>query len=766
MIYDEYDNNYNKFQLSCKSKNTPPIDDISIPKYINRKTNNDVVTDIKYGLNNCIESEDFYNNEEFDKHQKYNPYYDYLLKNGLIRENYKTSVSTQYINVDSSYRKKIKTIKVSEEISLNTNPLIYDSEITSFGIINSIQNLLTIKVYDDHDFKIGDKINLSGLEYTTSTILSKYTENNTTYNSIVFTQDSRSVIFITNFSNTLLESFDPNFQVGLGIDATKLQLYDTSDMFVDLSGFDISSSGNPFVSNIPINFLNGKHQVYFSNPNFTIQNGKKVYSSNDVINIPNSNNVVEQITGFYILLPYPYISDETNNVMKITMSFDYVGGIPIKYINNVHIVSSVTRDSISVKINKTPYFKNSSGLQQEFGGDTIKIGKINEMSFEEENNNYTIDLPKTISNVSLIRLSNAIFPFSAYAFVNSETTINTKLYWRNRDDHDFIYNIQIPSGNYSNETLCSLIEDSVYNVEKKYVSSCDYSTKYIKNHIWNVSIDEDTNTTLIKSYLRAFLRKPINKITQMKLNNEIVYELNVYQKNHRLNVGDKIIFNNFLNSHGIPSTSLNTTHVVSSIVSCDIYSIIIKNINLLSDTSETGGGDACMVDIPTQFQLFFNYSDTMGNQLGFRNVGNEDSITNFKYEISNNDEYINENIIIDNNIKYILDEFNNKYLLKGNNVKLQNDSYILMKIDQLNNMYNSSNNDVKHFFAKIDKKQITDNQLVINPPIDLNTLKISLYDNNGNLYDFNGFEHSFILEITTIHNIPLQTNIITTTSQF
>src|SRR3989339_438020 len=201
MIYDEYDNNYNKFQLSCKSKNTPPIDDISIPKYINRKTNNDVVTDIKYGLNNCIESEDFYNNEEFDKHQKYNPYYDYLLKNGLIRENYKTSVSTQYINVDSSYRKKIKTIKVSEEISLNTNPLIYDSEITSFGIINSIQNLLTIKVYDDHDFKIGDKINLSGLEYTTSTILSKYTENNTTYNSIVFTQDSRSVIFITNFSN-------------------------------------------------------------------------------------------------------------------------------------------------------------------------------------------------------------------------------------------------------------------------------------------------------------------------------------------------------------------------------------------------------------------------------------------------------------------------------------------------------------------------------------------------------------------------------------
>ena len=36
----------------------------------------------------------------------------------------------------------------------------------------------------------------------------------------------------------------------------------------------------------------------------------------------------------------------------------------------------------------------------------------------------------------------------------------------------------------------------------------------------------------------------------------------------------------------------------------------------------------------------FNKKDTIGNELGFKNVGNRYSITDFKYCISNSDSYI------------------------------------------------------------------------------------------------------------------------------
>jgi hypothetical protein len=87
----------------------------------------------------------------------------------------------------------------------------------------------------------------------------------------------------------------------------------------------------------------------------------------------------------------------------------------------------------------------------------------------------------------------------------------------------------------------------------------------------------------------------------------------------------------------LPSGQLNSlintmmrgkTHKVVNIIDVNRYDILLENINLSKTKNITGGGNASYILVPSLFRLLFNYDDSMGEQIGFRNIGNKYSITN------------------------------------------------------------------------------------------------------------------------------------------
>jgi hypothetical protein len=154
--------------------------------------------------------------------------------------------------------------------------------------------------------------------------------------------------------------------------------------------------------------------------------------------------------------------------------------------------------------------------------------------------------------------------------------------------------------------------------------------------------------------------------------------------------------------------------------------------------------------------MLFNKPDTMGKELGFNNVGIETSITPFTYEVKNTDYY--DQYVNYNNIKQIE---------KPHNViSFTGDSYILMTSNLVSNFVNTSS--IKNIFALI-KLIATPNSLLFdtyihNPIIfskvidSISELEFEFYSPDGELYEFNGLDHSFCLRIYENINIAADTH--------
>jgi hypothetical protein len=147
--------------------------------------------------------------------------------------------------------------------------------------------------------------------------------------------------------------------------------------------------------------------------------------------------------------------------------------------------------------------------------------------------------------------------------------------------------------------------------------------------------------------------------------------------------------------------------------------------------------------------------------LGFPNVGETYAVTKYDKTITNKDEYepdISPISVIDTTTP-------------GDSIILSGNNYILMVCDELNVIETFST--IKSAFAKIlligIPGKVCFNTFVDTPKIfyepiaELSTLSLSFYSPNGNLYDFNGLDHSFTLAITTLDNLPDNTNINTHT---
>lgn len=631
--------------------------------------------------------------------------------------------------------------------------------------------------------------------------------------SVIFTEGSTSVAIKTNFdddygniSNNIMNA-NSQFGVGIttinsinyeGITQTALANYDTTNMQINLSGFTNSVLSNSlFIGNIPVNYFNNTHRIYLSNPDKIHIN--PIYGEN-IVNIPNQDGYITKITGFYINLLTPFkmptnADDIKNYNMTINLKYNYYGGILVNQLNALfpldethqngyHIVYKTTQNNILILLNKEPKYSlpklNNSNYEANiisFGGTNAIIGKISEfMSGSNSPNSYKVILPTSIQNVVMMKISNFIIPNTINIISNEPAIKNNKLYWQNQSDGEYIYSIEIPSGTYTNSSICDIMQKRIMTVEKQYIEA---DTNYTKLNYIEIAIDDSTHIITFDSYKESSVVKPIINVVPDILATTDTPELitlTIYQKKHYLNVGDIIYFENFISTHGISEKDLNLKQTVSKIISENSYEINLYNINLNTIRINTFGGNATKIYVSNIFRLLFNYSDTLGNILGFRNVGTSGAITKYSATLTNKDIYNDENSYVKDGIIYVKDESGTDIVLKNNSIHLFGHDYILMIVRECNSLTTLMNNKtITKYFAKINLDGERDKILYdtfVNVPVifyepkDLYELDIEFYTPDGILCDFNGNDHSFVLEIISVNYTPINTGFISTHAGF
>jgi hypothetical protein len=190
------------------------------------------------------------------------------------------------------------------------------------------------------------------------------------------------------------------------------------------------------------------------------------------------------------------------------------------------------------------------------------------------------------------------------------------------------------------------------------------------------------------------------------------------------------------------------------------------------------------VTSPTAFRLHFTQPDTLGHILGFRDPGSESSITPYRTLVRNIDLY-------DWETKLGMDPA----IALATSFDFVGHRYIYMCCDILKNMETTSvpaisssatssrgsapagnyGKSLANIFAKIQldacygdtlfKSYVHAPKRFITPLASLSSLEISFVTPSGELYDFNGQNHSFTITITQTLGQPCDIQLNTNTGQ-
>lgn len=578
------------------------------------------------------------------------------------------------------------------------------------------------------------------------------------------------------------------------------------------------------IGNISLNLLNSNHRMYLTSADVEKSLNIYDYANNSIsTDTPTSNK-------FYIKLDKPYIKKQfsfTNPLLSgaleitvfdeigsdITIKYFHYGGISLNNLNANYVVQEnntngfkyikqiVNNSYIVVEINNIGYYVNR------FGGDNITIGLIQNINSGYSNpNSYVIDLEKVYTNIVSVKIINSIFPITQKNIRDGITggNKNNIFYWQNLDDGNIVYSITLDSGNYTIETLKTTFELLVQNVmrstNRKNIIYLDInqSTDKVIFSSYNEYIPYDTNiysqkkkiseiNMLCSSIINSSnVPQPILQPNEIyykypdgdyfkKFPNRILscdsYRITIYHPNHNVQIGDEIIISDSTNYEDIPAIFLNTKHIVVRIEH-NYYDILVDNINLDNTLNMSNrGGNEIKIYTPNIFRIRFDYNDTFGSILGFRNIGQETSITPYQHVITNDILYENENI------NFVLQQITGKtidsYNIDLTKIPLRNalnfsgPPYLLIECKELKNSVNLGS--IKDYFYKINLKEhrnskaydtFVNSPLYYNEPIEsLQQLSINIYTPDGQYYDSNRIDHSFVIELITFDEIPIGSNI-------
>jgi hypothetical protein len=603
------------------------------------------------------------------------------------------------INVDSRNRNKDPKNIISRFIKINSPFLFIQGS-----------NILEIKIPNGHDFNVDDNITITNVNPQIVTLRS---------NSLTLKKNSKY----------------------LYINHQQHGFYGSKNI-ISISGVINADPSDSFFGNIPLAIINATHNIILIESNGVIDYNNYlidlgIYSDNDFIYTESSYEIG--------ILTYNGI-----HIKYINASYPIINNIQQGY----HIIIETTNTSIKIKLPETATSTNTTSI----GNNDILIGFISStINGYPDPDFYKFDLKKTYYKVKKVKLVSTEIPNTEMLIKNLPTNLkNNMLYWQIQDDGDSIYSINILSGNYDADSLKAELTDKINNVSRNFGSYLDknlYSEKcksvIILNPANNLfSLQITSNITLSKNIT-------INNSKYLDPNKRI----NIIHPYHNLKAGDFIQISNAFNvidsvSNGIkyyiPSNIINTTHQIESIGGINNYVIKLNKynatiINVINDDSITDGGDAVIITFPLTIRLLFNYKDTIGNILGFKNVGDNYSITIFDKIITNKISYsdgseLNSVGLIDQNIP-ILNFRTYPYILMVSEIFSSNINY-----------KDSTGVFAKLFLTGNPGSMIYDQYVQLTEILpsavsSLNSLEFKFLTPDGIPYNFNGQDHSYTLEL-------------------
>jgi len=277
------------------------------------------------------------------------------------------------------------------------------------------------------------------------------------------------------------------------------------------------------------------------------------------------------------------------------------------------------------------------------------------------------------------------------------------------------------------------------------IKTIDNYYEITKYHRCNITIDYKSSIFKISMFNEISVDYAVETIETTSTNKYT--KLKIIHPNHGLNIGDTIYLSNILSFNKIPSSILNTSFKIVSIIDSSNYIVNLPNYSNNGSLTLITSGTANLIRYPIRFRLLFNKQGTIGKILGFKNIGENNSITPYNFTISNIDNYENYT-----NYDSVGNINNNIYDI---NINLNGDNYILLSIPLFKNSININN--ISNIFAKLfligpPNTVIYDSYVQISNflPIkesSLSELELYFYDKDGYLYNFNNIDHSLTLEI-------------------
>ena len=514
-----------------------------------------------------------------------------------------------------------------------------------------------------------------------------------------------------------------------------------SDNYIEISGVKNSDPYDYFFGNIPISIINNTHKVI-------------LIFSNGVIDYDN------------YLLDLNMFSDINYVYTEDSFSIDVLtlNGIDIKYINasypitnNVlqgyHNVIESGYNYICVRLKET-----ATTTINNVGNLNIMIGLISStIDGYPDPEFYKFKLKKTYNKVRKIKLVSTEIPNTEMLIKSNPPNLkNNSFYWNILDDGDIIYQIELDPGNYTAESLAIELKSKIDSTPRILGDYLD-SDAYYENCISEIILNPYSNLFSIQILAKHYTSKNMSLSTDSF--DDKYKRLKITHVYHNLNVGDKITISNAIgvfdhaDSNGInyfvPNRIINTTHIIETVDGINNYTIKLPKYNSIIDITitdtATNGGDAVEILFPLGIRLLFNYKDTIGNVLGFRNMGEDSSITSYSKMITNRDLYNNGS-----NLNSVGLENLNTPILNFNTYP-----YILMISEIFSptvNYKDSTGVFAKLFLTGNPGSLIYDQYVQITENLPsavsyLNELEFKFITPDGQTYNFNGQNHSYTLEI-------------------
>lgn len=715
--------------LKAADKNVPPN-----VRQDNKESNKTVQTDLPSSKNvnntknDSKKKVDVYLRNDEDR---YDPYIGFLYKKGLLDDGHqKRRFTTNYLNVDSSFRIKEPSLTIGPINVLTKDPLSFTQN----------SNIVTV-TQPNHNFEVGDLITIVNIVGKQAIVRTYDSLGNPSF--IIPVGTNVMKIF---YNHGLPSTFQGSIPIQLaGIKGDRGSIQTTS-----------------FLGSIPVNLINAQQ-------NLIVDLDPADPSIIGAALLP-AGFLTPGIDHFYIVLPKAMTVAYVLNTYNFTIIYLSIAGVPLNLLNAqypidpAHLqgyqrITATTQNTYSFQIPQAALLKETGG------GVVINVANVLQVNTGYPNaNNYSIDLGQTYNNIVSVKMIDLQFPNTQQAIqAYPDSQQNNMLYWNDIDDGDYLYSIALPPGSYTPDQMVTELQN-LFFATPRINSGTNIGSSYLPNHLMKVTIDTITNKVSFASYKESVLVQPIINITpeinpDASIGADIpgtIYTLTIHQPGHGMAAaGEHILISNAIDTMGIPSSVINQEQVVSKIIDANTYQIILPQFNLLSVRNNTMGGAAVTILIPDVFRLRFDKPNTLGQILGFRNVGAASSITKFGNVVTNQDPYQFDpttDITTGQPIIYT----NNSLQLSGIN------NYVHMIADPLIS-YNSVG-PVKEGFCKIllcdlSGKILMNNNssmtLIYDSPLrELSDLNIAFYNPDGSLFNFLGLDHAFTIEIVTVADIP------------